>query len=164
MELVITVRMSVKYNLCTDHFHHPSRGTAAVQDSRVVSYKAPRTLSETGRSLSNQYAGIWSGLSHIFHQYRVAINCMHPSKVVSICLFAVGIVELAGLFAGPELQITVTATVQALGAILFITASLVGFFRYDSNPIVTDYDWKSYLMIAGSVMWTIGSLIQLNTL
>ena len=92
------------------------------------------------------------------------MNCMHPSKVISICLFAVGIVELTGLFVGPELQITVTTTVQALGAILFIAASLVGFFRYDSNPIVTDYNWKSYLMIAGSVMWTIGSLIQLSTL
>ena len=89
---------------------------------------------------------------------------MHPSKVVSICIFAVGIVELTGLFVGSELQITATTTIQALGATILIVASLVGFFRYDSNPIATDYNWKSYLTIAGSVMWTIGSLIQLSTL
>jgi len=36
---------------------------------------------------------------------------MHPSKTVAICLFAVAISELAGLFVGTELQINVATTV-----------------------------------------------------
>jgi hypothetical protein len=89
------------------------------------------------------------------------VNCMHPSKTVAICLFAVAISELAGLYVGTELQITVATTAQALGAIVILIASLFGFFRHKTNPIVNEYDWKSHLIIAGSVMWTVGSLIQL---
>ncbi|EMA07800.1 hypothetical protein C436_21190 [Haloarcula marismortui ATCC 33800] len=86
---------------------------------------------------------------------------MHPSKTVAICLFAVAISELAGLFVGTELQINVATTVQAFAAIIILIASLFGFFRHKTHPIVNEYDWKSYLIIAGSAMWTIGSLIQL---
>jgi hypothetical protein len=86
---------------------------------------------------------------------------MHPSKTAAICLFAVAISELAGLFVGTELQINVATTVQAFAAIVILIASLFGFFRHKTNPIVDEYDWKSYLIVAGSVMWTIGSLIQL---
>ena len=100
-------------------------------------------------------------MSQVFHQHRVSVNCMHPSKTVAICLFAVAISELAGLFAGIELQITVVTTARALGAIVILIASLFGFFRHKTNPIVNKYDWKSYLIIAGSMMWTVGSLIQL---
>jgi uncharacterized membrane protein len=85
---------------------------------------------------------------------------MHPSKTVAICFFAVAISELAGLFVGTELQIDVATTGQAFGAIIMLIASLFGFFRHDTNPIMNEYDWKSYLIIAGSSMWTIGSLIQ----
>jgi uncharacterized membrane protein YphA (DoxX/SURF4 family) len=86
---------------------------------------------------------------------------MHPSRTVAICLFAAAISELAGLLVGTELQSNVTTTAQAFAAILILVVSLFGFFRHETNPIVDSYDWKSYLTIVGSVLWTIVSLIQL---
>lgn len=94
---------------------------------------------------------------------RVYPVSMHPSRLVALCFFVVGVFLLAQIGVAGKLRIMDAAMLQVIGGIFLLLTGLVGFFRYEANPIVSEYGSVTYLLIFGLFIWAAGLLSQLVT-
>ncbi|OYR43961.1 hypothetical protein DJ73_13655 [Halorubrum sp. Ea1] len=88
---------------------------------------------------------------------------MNPSRLVALCFFFVSVLLLAQVSVGGELRFTIGTVLQLAGGLFLLLTSLYGLARYEENPIVSEYNPLTYLLISGLLLWAVGLLTQIAT-
>lgn len=88
---------------------------------------------------------------------------MNPSKFVALCFLVVSLLLVAQVSLGGKLRFTIGTVLQLVGGLFLLLTSLYGLARYEHNPIVSEYNPLTYLLISGLLFWTIGLFTQIVT-
>jgi hypothetical protein len=81
---------------------------------------------------------------------------MHPSRLVALSFVPVSVLLLVRPAVAGSLQPTVGSTLQFVGGLVLLPASLYGLARPGVTPTVTEYGPSTLLFVFGAGVWTLG--------
>jgi predicted metal-binding membrane protein len=85
---------------------------------------------------------------------------MHPSRTVALSVLAVALLTLLQVGVAGRPRLTTVFVVRLIGAVVLLVGGLYGFVRYETDPIVTEYGPKAYLLVGAASLWAAGLVVQ----
>ena len=87
---------------------------------------------------------------------------MHPSKAVALCFLVVSTLSFVEWALVEQFSTALPALFLAVGSAFLFVSSIYGLVRYESNPIVTEYEPTAYVLLVACAVWILGVVLSIG--